>query len=181
MRLMLIVIVGKPASGKTTAVETLGELGFSTASTGDVIRDEIKRRGWKYNKKNDAKIGNWFHRGNRESLVVKRLLKKTKGDKIALEGLRDPRQLKELKKQTGEEPVIVAVKADFEERVRRVKERERFEAETKKYLKQREKRELSQGEGELINKADYVIDNTNLTIEEFRDKIKSLGRKIMKK
>lgn len=175
---MIIVIVGKPASGKTTAVKALGKMGFSTASTGDVIRDEIKRRGWEYNKENDAKIGSWFHQGNRELLLIKRLLEKTKGDKVALEGLRDPKQLKELKRRTEEKPVTIAVKTDFKERVKRVEKRKRFESETEEYLREREKRELSQGEGELIEKADYEIDNTNLTIEEFRQEIRNLVKKM---
>ena len=51
MRVVIIVVVGRPASGKTTVLEMIEKMGFSIASTGDIIRDEIERRGLQYNKK----------------------------------------------------------------------------------------------------------------------------------
>ena len=115
---MMVVIVGAPASGKTTAVEEFKKMGFSVCSSGDIIREEIKNRGLPYNKKNDRKIAEWFHKEGREKLLVERALKKVKGKKIAIEGLRSPSQLKELEKQTGERPIIIAVKADFKRDLR---------------------------------------------------------------
>ena len=96
---MLILIVGMPSSGKTTAARILGEMGFSVASTGDVIREEIKRRGLPYTKENDRKVADWFHEEGREKIVIDRLLKKVSGEKIVIEGLRDPKQLKELERR----------------------------------------------------------------------------------
>jgi len=178
---MIIVIVGKPASGKSTAAEALKEMGFSVASTGSVIRDEVRRRGLEYNKENDAKMGEWFHQDNRESLVIKRLLKKVSGDKIALEGLRDPSQLEELKKNVRDEIVIIAVDADFEERARRLGKRARFTEETEDYLKSREEREFRHGELKFIEKAHYKIDNTDLTIDEFKEEVKKLANKLLER
>ena len=71
----LIVIVGMPGSGKTFAGEILKKrFNAKVVETGDIIREEIKRRGAKYTPETDKKFRDWFHSG-REHLVIKRLLK----------------------------------------------------------------------------------------------------------
>lgn len=176
---MIVLIVGEPLSGKTTALKVLKKIGFSTASTGDVIRDEIKNRNLPYTKENDAKIAEWFHKDNREILLIKRLLKKVKGDKIAIEGLRSPIQLKELERKTDVRPIIIAIKADFKTRLKRMKERKRFPGEDEKYLRKREEREARHGEMEFIKMADYTIDNTNLSLKEFEQKVRDIVKRIL--
>ena len=171
---MLILIVGMPSSGKTTAAQILGKMGFSVASTGDVIREEIKRRGLPYTKENDRKVADWFHEEGREKIVIDRLLKKVSGEKIVIEGLRDPKQLKELERRTGKKPVIIAIKSSFESRLKRELAKRRFLDETEEDLRKRDEAELRLGEGELIKMADYAIDNTNLTKEELKKKLKKI-------
>jgi len=181
VRVVIIVVVGRPASGKTTVLEMIEKMGFSIASTGDVIRDEIRRRGLRYNKDTDAEIAEWFHKSGREKIIIKRLLDKIDGKKMAFGGLRDPLQLKELKKRTGEDPIIIAVKADFKERLKRIMKRGRFPKENEDYLKSRDEREARHGELKLIKMADYTIDNTNLSLKELREKVRDIIEKIIKK
>ena len=70
----LIVIVGLPGSGKTFASEIIkSKFKADTFHTGDIIRQEIKRRGWKYTPKTDTFIAHWFHSQGREKLLLSRL------------------------------------------------------------------------------------------------------------
>ena len=177
---MIILIVGRRGSGKTTAAKSLEKMGFTVKSTGDVVREEIKNRGLPYNKETDYKVSKWFNSEGREVLISRRLLKDFKGGKLVIEGLRTPEQIKEIKKITGETPVIIAVKADFETKVKRLLKRRRFKDETIDYLKRKDKEEIQWGEDKVIEMADYTIDNTNLDINEFREKVRDVVEKILK-
>ena len=107
-------------------------------------------------------------------MVIERLLSQLKGKNNVIEGLRDPKQVKELEKKTGKRPVIIAIKSNFEFRLKRELTKKRFHDMTRKDLKKRDIAELKLGEGELIKRADYVIDNTNLTKEELKEKINKI-------
>lgn len=171
---MLILIVGMPSSGKTTAAQIFEDIGFSIASTGDIVREEIKNRDLPYTKENDREVADWFHEGGREALVIERLLDKVKGDKTVIEGLRSDEQLHKLEENTEKVPVIIAIKASFESRLERELAKKRFPDMTRKDLEKRDMAELRLGEGELIEKADYTIDNTNLTKEELKEELKKI-------
>jgi dephospho-CoA kinase len=175
---MLIVIVGMPSSGKTTVAKILGKMGFSVASTGDVVREEIKNRGLPYTKEIDRKVADWFHEESRERVVIKRLLGKLKGEKRVIDGLRDPKQIEELERITGERPVLIAIKSSFESRVKRELDKRRFEDITREDVEKRDRAELRLGEGELIEKADYTIDNSSLTKEELRRELEKIMKDI---
>ncbi|UCG94980.1 MAG: AAA family ATPase [archaeon] len=175
---MLILIVGMPSSGKTTAAKIFKEIGFSVASTGDVVREEIKNRGLAYTKETDRKTADWFHKKGRERIVINRLLDKLKGEKKVIEGLRDPKQIEELERRTGERPVLIAIKSSFESRIKRELAKRRFEGITREDLEKRDRAELRLGEGELIEKADFTIDNSSLTKEELRREVEKILERI---
>ncbi|MCK4635016.1 MAG: AAA family ATPase [Candidatus Aenigmarchaeota archaeon] len=171
---MLILIVGMPSSGKTTAAQIFEEMGFSVASTGDIVREEIKSRDLSYTKENDREVADWFHEEGRETLVIERLLSKLKGKNKVIEGLRDPKQMERLENKTGKRPVIIAIESSFESRLKRELAKKRFPDMTREDLEKRDQAELRLGEGELIGKADYTIDNTNLTKEELKEELKKI-------
>src|SRR3972149_8117231 len=88
----IILIVGMPGSGKSLASEIIKKkFKAEKFSSGDIIREEIKRRGWKYTPENDRKIADWFHTGDRENLLVKRTwnkIRKSKRKYVVIEGFR---------------------------------------------------------------------------------------------
>src|SRR2546426_12434972 len=98
----IILIVGIYGSGKSLAAEIIKRrFKAEKFSTGDIIREEIKRRGWKYTPENDSMIANWFHKGNREKLLVKRIwskIRKSKRKFIVIEGFRSVEGYHYLKK-----------------------------------------------------------------------------------
>ncbi len=173
----IICVVGMPGSGKTTAAKILGEiLGAPVVSTGDVVRDEIKRRGLKYTPETDEKISRWFHSG-REDLIVRRLAKMLGPDVTVVEGLRSPEEVELLKKLTGADIRILGILLGFRKRLERLKKRKRFENVTEEYLRKRDSREVGYGLGRLIKSADFRIRNSG-DLEDLRRKLEKLAPKL---
>ncbi|MFH1473754.1 MAG: AAA family ATPase [Candidatus Aenigmatarchaeota archaeon] len=181
----IIVIVGLPGSGKSLAAEIIKKM-FNADSfkSGDIIRDEIKRRGLKYTPENDSIAAHWFNVNGREKLLSRRLwgkVKKSKKDLIVLDGFRAPEQFKYLRETYKGKPVIIFIKSSFKVRAERELERKRFgKQENKEYLRHRDKLEKSHGLMETIKKADYTIDNSKLTKKQLESRVVKLMEKITK-
>ena len=184
MKKALILIVGMPCSGKSFAAEVIRKHFHAKAlKTGDVIREEIKRKGLLYTPENDTKVRLWFHTG-REHLVVERLWKKMKNYKgiVVIDGLRSPKELAMFKRLYKSKIFLVQIRSSFKMRVRREIERGRFgKNESVKYLKDRDKSELSKlvGLKQLLKKADYIIDNSRLSKKQMENKVVSLIKSII--
>ncbi|MBN2203353.1 MAG: AAA family ATPase [Candidatus Aenigmarchaeota archaeon] len=178
----LLIIVGLPGSGKSFAAEVVKEeFKASVFKSGDLIREEIKSRGLKYTPENDAKIAHWFHTSGRERLLIKRLfdkIERTNRKLVVVDGLRSVQQLKYVKSHF-ESPIIIYIKSSFESRAKRELKRKRFKkGETKEYIRFRDRLEKSHGVLGLINKANYTIDNTSLTMPRFRNEVIKLVKNI---
>ena len=182
---LIIIVTGLPGSGKSSAAEMIKK-NFSTVivRTGDIVREEVKRRGLEYTPKTDALVAHWFHTGGREKLLVKRTWNKVKKSKkkiIIIEGLRSDVQLKYLEKITKTKPVVISIIASFKVRAKRELRRGRFGKEgTMEYLKIREKLEKSHGIMGLIKKSDYKINNTKLTKSQMESRIVKLVKRLIK-
>jgi len=179
----LIVIVGLPGSGKSFAADVIKRKFKAEAfHTGDIIREEVKRRGLKYTPQTDVLVAHWFHTGGRERLLVKIVwdkIRKSKKKIIVIEGLRSDKQLRYLKAYYKRKLAVIFIKASFKVRVKRELKRRRFgKQETVNYLRFREKLEKRHGVLKLIKKANYTINNTNLTKKQFENKILKLIKKI---
>jgi dephospho-CoA kinase len=175
---LLLVIVGMPGSGKSTAADAIAKK-FNAAEvhSGDIIREEIHARGLEFSPTADMAIAHWFHTGGREKLVVQRVWERVKLARkpvIVIEGLRSPSQLNYLKELSGLEPVLIAVNAPFRLRYAREIARGRFgKSESLSYLRKRDKLELEHGQGKLIRKAKYSISNKG-TEQELEEKAVAL-------
>jgi len=184
MKKLLIIITGLPGSGKSYAAEVINKkFNAAIVRTGDIVREEIKKRGLDYNPKTDAFVAHWFHTGGREKLLVKRVWKRIKKSRkkiIIIDGLRSDKQLKLLEKVTKTKAIIISVIASFEVRAKRELKRGRFGEEgTMEYLKTREKLENSHGIMGLIKKSDFRINNTKLTKSQMERKIVKLIKNIL--
>jgi len=180
---LLILIVGKPGSGKSTAADFIKKhFGASVIHSGDVVRGEIKRIGLRYTPENDRKIAHWFHERGREGLIIKRTWKKVDKSKkiVVIEGLRNKRQLNYLRKFTRLKPVVISIEAPFKVREKRELKRERFgKVETFSYLKSREKVEKGHGLWNLIKVADYRVNNSKLPQKQMKEKIVRLVKSLL--
>jgi dephospho-CoA kinase len=184
MKKAIILIVGMPGSGKSFAASVIKKYFHAKAlKTGDIIREEIKRRGLPYTPENDTKVRLWFHTG-REHLIVERLWRKMKNEKgiAVIDGLRSPKELAMFKKLYKGKIFLIKIKSSFKVRVQRELERGRFEkGESIKYLRNRDISELSKlvGLKQLLKKADYIIDNSNLSKKQMENKVVNLVKSII--
>jgi dephospho-CoA kinase len=182
----LILIVGLPGSGKSTAADFIErKFNADIVHSGDVIREEVKKRNLNYNPETDAMVAHWFHTAGREELLVKRVwdkIKKSKKNLIVIEGLRSDDQLRYLERIAKNKPFIISIIASFKVRVQRELKRKRFgKKESIDYLKFREKLERMHGIDRLLEKADHTIDNSKLSIKQTDAKLYKLIKEILTK
>lgn len=180
----VIVVTGLPGSGKSTVADYIeSKYNAKVLHTGDVIREEVKRRGLRYTPENDAKIAHWFHTNGRERLVVARVWQKasrTRRKIIVLEGFRSYDQLNSLEKLSKTRPIVISVEASLNVRVKRVLKRRRFgKAESVKYVKFRDRLEKSHGIGPLMAHADYRLNNTRLSVRQSNYATDRIMRRIL--
>src|SRR3989338_10080257 len=182
---IILCFVGLPGSGKTKAKEmVLKNFDSFGISSGDIIREEIKRRGLQYSPHTDAIVAQWFHSQGRERFVVERLwnkIRKTRKKLMVIEGLRNSLEIEYLEKLSGNNPIIIAIVAPFWVRAKRELKRGRFEkGENVEYLRQRDRAEIGRGELKLIKKADYKINNARMSLSQMEKRIVIVVGKIMK-
>ncbi len=180
----LILIVGLPGSGKTTVAEFIKKhFNAYILHSGDVIREEIKRRGLKYTPESDMLIAHWFHTHGREKLIAKRVwekVKKTKKNIVVIEGFRSLKTVNHFKRISKITPIIIAVEASFKVRAERELKRKRFgKKESIEYLKAREKLERKHGIIKLIKKADFKINNSRMTKKQTEKKVVEILKKVL--
>jgi len=176
MKKVLFIIVGLPGSGKSFAASVIKKrFRAKVFENGDIIREEIKRRSLPYTPENDKKIRLWFHAG-REHLIMERIWKKMKNVKgiVVLVGLRNLKELSMIKKSYKGKLVLIKIESSFKVRVNREIKRGRFgKQDSAKYLKQRDKSELSDlvGLKYLLKKADYTIINSNISKKQMEKRV----------
>jgi dephospho-CoA kinase len=180
----LILIVGLSGSGKSTVSDFIKKrFNADVFLSGDIVRDETRRRGLSYTPENDSKIADWFNLKGREKLLVKRILSKAKKSKknlVVLEGFRSDQDLEYLKEMSKTKPFVIAIKTPFNVRARRLlKRKKRFGEDPIKYLRFRDKEEKSHGILQLMKKADYTIDNSKLNKKQTNAIIDKIMRDIV--
>ncbi|MBR9682739.1 MAG: AAA family ATPase [Candidatus Aenigmarchaeota archaeon] len=181
----LIIITGLPGSGKSAAAEMMAKkYNAKIYHTGDIIREEVKKRKLEYTPENDKKVAEWFHSGNREKILAERAwnkVKRTKKNIIILEGFRNVENVRHIEDVSGLNPIIIEVKVPFQIRAKRELERRRFKkGENITYLKRRDKKELQRGLAYLLRLDKYEIDNSG-TLKDLEKAIDKLMKQILKR
>lgn len=184
MKKVLILIVGKPGSGKSFAADLIKKhFKAETFKTGDIVREEIKRRGLKYTPENDAMMRLWFHSG-REHLIIERLWKKVRLCKgiVVVDGLRSPKEMSMFRRLYKGKIVLLKITSSFRVRAQRSLKRARFgRSESLKYMRERDKSELGElvGLKQLLKRADYAIDNSHLSKRQMEIRTVKLVKAIL--
>jgi dephospho-CoA kinase len=180
----IILVVGLPGSGKSMVSNFIRDkFNADVFLSGDIIRDEIKRRGLRYTPENDAKIAHWFHTGGRENIVIARLWKimgKSKKNLMVIDGLRSEKQMGCLEKTAKIRPVIIAIVSPQDVRVRRELRRGRFgKSESVAYVKYRDRLEKGHGIMGLMHMADYKINNSRLSVRQTKSRTYKIIKEIL--
>lgn len=183
----LILVVGLSGSGKSTVSNFIKKrFNADVFRTGDVIRDEVRKRGLERTTKNEILVANWFFANiKRERIIIERIAEKIiKSDKkiIVIEGLTTYENLRYLEKLVKIKPIIFSITATLNVRVKREAKRGRFNRkEDTEYVKSRDRFEKKRGIGELMRRADYKIDNSKTGIEQTNAAVRKIVKKILDK
>mgnify|MGYP000554192183 CR=1 FL=1 len=181
---MILGITGMPGSGKGEVIKILENEGFLKVSMGDVIREEVKKRGIEQTPENFGKIMKEIREKYGEEIVAKKCAEKIEKHRernIVIDGIRSLAEC-EFFKRTVKKLKIVAVHASPETRYKRLVERGREDdpKDWKTFYK-RDMRELSVGIGEVIALSDVMIVNEGTIGElerEVKEKIRWLNEKL---
>ncbi|WP_370574082.1 dephospho-CoA kinase [Methanomethylovorans sp.] len=170
----ILAFVGMPASGKSVAASILGESGIKVVNMGDVIREEVVRRGLESTDANVGGVGTDLRNKEGKDAVAKRCIPKIQAagsDFLVVDGVRSLAEINCFKQAFGSDFTLVTIDAPLETRFARVQARKRSDdMKDIDALRVRDDRELGWGMGEAIAAADLVIENTG-TLDDFRKKV----------
>ncbi|MHA1671807.1 MAG: AAA family ATPase [Promethearchaeota archaeon] len=170
---------GLPGSGKSTAIETIAELG-TIIMMGDVVRNEARKNGILPTDENLGKIAKELRKNGGDEIVAEKcveLIKKSKKTPIFIDGIRSMAEVHVFRKYW--EFPIIAIVADDQLRYQWISKRARIDDSNKKSdIEERDTREIGFGLKDVINSADYTIEN-NSNISDLQIKTKTLIMKLI--
>ncbi|AEM37915.1 dephospho-CoA kinase, CoaE [Pyrolobus fumarii 1A] len=178
MGLRFVLIAGMPGAGKSIVARVARELGLPVFTMGDVVREEVRRRGLEPTPANMNKVATELRKLYGKTVIAERTL-----DAIKKSGIRDGiividgvRSLEEVDVFSSYAPVtIVAVHASPKTRFERLRARGRpGDPRTWEEFRARDLMELGFGLGNVIALADYMLVNDGVTLDEFVSQAKRL-------
>jgi len=180
---MVVGVAGMPGSGKTGVARVAKEKGYAIVVMGDEIREETRRRGLKPTPENIGRIMLKLREEKGPTVVAKKCIPKIANastDVVIVDGVRSLHEVYEFEKNFPQF-VLVAVHSSPETRFGRLFRRRRSDdPKGWEVFIERDLRELSVGQGNVIAMADYMIVNEG-TLEEFKAKIREVLEAATKK
>ena len=182
----VIGLVGKQASGKTVVASELTDDETERIRMGDIVWDEVKRRGLELNGENAGRIANELRKNEGMDAIAKRCIplireKGEEGKTVIVDGIRGITEVNKFREEFKEDFYLVAVEASQKTRYERIKERKREDdVESFDDFKKKEQRELNWGLEEAINSADCRITNEG-TIDDLTERVSKSFNEIRSK
>ncbi|MEN6373408.1 MAG: AAA family ATPase [Smithella sp.] len=171
----IFVVVGMPASGKNTARIYAQTKGIPYFATGDLVRNEIRKRGLEHDAIASAAVSTELR--GADGLGVTRLAlamaMESSSDILFMEGMRSQPEIELIR--AGAECVVIAFLAPRQLRLQRIISRQRAD-DSPQLFKERDLREIEYGAAIPIAMADEYILNTG-TLEEALAQIDQIIRK----
>ena len=172
----VIVIVGMPGAGKSLASSVAAKRGVPVFVSGDIIRDEAKRRNLSPTRKNLGRLMLKIRKDEGMGAVAKRLaplIDKIDTRIFVYEGARNIEEIEELNKKYR--VFTIAIHASPKSRFRRLLKRRRSDRPRNwTDFRERDERELKVGVGKLIAIADRVVEN-----EDTKNDLKRRTRRLL--
>ena len=177
----VIGFCGLPGSGKSSAIDAIQDLG-TIVTMGDVVRKEAIKRGIESTDENLGKIAKELRKKGGQEIIAQKCVELTseqESDVIFVDGVRSLAEVKVFR-EIWEFPLI-AIVIDENIRFKRLHERNRSDdPKSLEELRKRDEREISFGLRDVVEIADYKIENST-TIEELQEKAKNIVLKIIRK
>ena len=179
---LIICVIGLPGAGKSVFCSVSNELGFSVINMGDQIRKKIKKQGLSDDAKTLSEMMIKLRKENGRSAVAEiciPIIKKSQNKYIIIDGIRNIEEIKQFQK-IGQ-VISILITNTTERRMNFLIERGRNDAPLdKKTFKKRDENEINIGLNQVMKMADIIIDNNELTKEEFKTKSKEILLKLIK-
>lgn len=182
IQVLVLAFVGAPAAGKTEAASVAKKMGIPVITMGEVIREELRKRGLPLSDENAGRVANELREREGMDAIAKRCvplikdLEKKKAERkvVVIDGIRGIAEVETFKKEFGDDFVLVRVEAPLYLRYERIKSRGREDdLLSVEEFKEREERELGWGMEEAMKKASRVIKNEG-SLEGFKKQIKGI-------
>lgn len=176
---LVIVVAGMPGSGKSTLSMVAGELNIEVVNLGDIVREEVLRRGLEQNLENLLKVAKQLRENLGNYAIMKLAIPRIKKALathciVVIDGVRSLDELEYLKGKIDVEVMILAIHASPKTRFQRLVARGRpGDPKTWDGFRRRDLEELSWGLGNIIALADIVIVNES-TYEEFISNVRNV-------
>ena len=172
----VIGIAGMPGAGKAVLKTAAESMGYAVVIMGDEIREETKKRGLEPTPENIGKTMLQLREEEGPPAVAKRCTSKieeAKTDIVFVDGVRSLAEVEEFKKHFAGF-ALVSVHSSPETRFQRLSRRKRSDdPHGWDIFAQRDLRELSVGQGDVIALADQMIVNEG-TYEELKVEVHSV-------
>ena len=171
----VIGLVGMPGSGKSVAAQVGRQLGFTVLVMGDVVREELVKRGLKATSATLGRVMVELRAEEGAAVVAKKTIAKmmrVNSQRLIVDGVRSLAEVKEFKQQFPEFK-LVAIHSSPDTRFHRIFKRRRSDdASDRRIFTTRDQRELTVGIGSAIALADYVIINKG-TLALFKTRVRA--------
>ncbi len=173
MKRLGIGVTGMPGAGKSLFSAAAEKLGLPVVRMGDIVFDEVKKRGLPLTLENVGKIAIELRREYGPDIVARKVIERIQSGSfenqqiIVIEGIRSLEEVNVFK-NFFEEFILVAIHAPPNIRYERLIKRGRADDTLNvDKLKKRDLRELGMGIGNVIAMADEVLINKDKTYEAF--------------
>jgi dephospho-CoA kinase len=175
----VIGTVGMPGSGKGEVAAVAEAADIPVVTMGDVIRAACRDRGLDPADHHGAVAQALRDEGGPAAIAEASLPRVEEAleeaETVVVDGLRSPDEVARFRDRFGDEFSVLAVEASFDTRADRLAERGRDATDAdRERLREREKRELGWGMGEVIEAADRRIENEDRSLAAFRAAVRDV-------
>ena len=180
-RKKLICVTGLPGAGKSLFCEIGKRLGYELIIMGNQVRKEAENRGVDNDSESLSRLMLELRkeRGNNAvaNMCIDKINEKT-NENIIIDGIRNIEEI-ELFTEIGDVKIVL-ISNTSEQRMKFLLERKRSDAPIDiEEFNQRDSKELEIGLGQVMERADIIIENVELTKEEYTKKTESILHNLM--
>ena len=180
----IIAFTGMPFSGKTEAVKIANNMNIDVIRMGDIVWEEVKKKGLELNDKNVGFIANQMREEFGQNIwaikTIEKIKSNYKNSTIIIDGIRNFNEIKTFKRNLTNDFTLIAIISTDENRHKRALNRGRKDdSKILNEIKKRDEREISWGIKDAIKLADYIISN-NGSIKDLNYKIKEIIKNLLK-
>lgn len=177
----VIGFTGMPGSGKSEAMEVAKARGHPVVRMGDLIWEEVERRGLPRDAKHVGEVATTLREthgkdiwSRRTAERVRHILAERHANVVLIDGIRSHEEVETFRNELGTSFILVAIHTDPQHRFDRMMRRKRADdSQDPTILKARDEREMAWGIARTIALADEMVVNDG-TLEQFRSRVAAL-------